>query len=277
MDSTTITLQQSFLETNFHEIQFAAIFGGMILLFLIEGFIPRRQTDKNQTSRWLSNIGLALFNHFFIIFYSVLVFGLLARFKPESPLIEHFKMCDISSLLIVILIMELMTYWIHRLFHKVEFLWRIHAVHHSDTEIDVTTSHRHHPFEPMINALIITPIIFALGAPFIVLAIYTFMHTAISLFSHSNIVLPKRLDAVLRLFIVTPDFHRMHHSSDKQYTNSNYGAMQPWLDYLFRTASKKPYEDLPDMEVGLEVLRKNKDNRLDKLFTTPFIYKTESK
>lgn len=277
MDSTTITLQQSFLETNFHEIQFAAIFGGMILLFLIEGFIPRRQTDKNQTSRWLSNIGLALFNHFFIIFYSVLVFGLLARFKPESPLIEHFKMSDISSLLIVILIMELMTYWIHRLFHKVEFLWRIHAVHHSDTEIDVTTSHRHHPFEPMINALIITPIIFALGAPFIVLAIYTFMHTAISLFSHSNIVLPKRLDAVLRLFIVTPDFHRMHHSSDKQYTNSNYGAMQPWLDYLFRTASKKPYEDLPDMEVGLEVLRKNKDNRLDKLFTTPFIYKTESK
>lgn len=277
MDSTTITLQQSFLETNFHEIQFAAIFGGMILLFLIEGFIPRRQTDKNQTSRWLSNIGLALFNHFFIIFYSVLVFGLLVQFKPESPLIEHFKMSDISSLLIVILIMELMTYWIHRLFHKVEFLWRIHAVHHSDTEIDVTTSHRHHPFEPMINALIITPIIFALGAPFIVLAIYTFMHTAISLFSHSNIVLPQKLDSILRLFIVTPDFHRMHHSSDKQYTNSNYGAMQPWLDHLFRTASKKPYENLPDMEVGLEVLRKNKDNRLDKLFTTPFIYKTESK
>jgi sterol desaturase/sphingolipid hydroxylase (fatty acid hydroxylase superfamily) len=277
VDSTTITLQQSFLETNFHEIQFAAIFGGMILLFLIEGFIPRRQTDKNQTSRWLSNIGLALFNHFFIIFYSVLVFGLLVQFKPESPLIEHFKMSDISSLLIVILIMELMTYWIHRLFHKVEFLWRIHAVHHSDTEIDVTTSHRHHPFEPMINALIITPIIFALGAPFIVLAIYTFMHTAISLFSHSNIVLPQKLDSILRLFIVTPDFHRMHHSSDKQYTNSNYGAMQPWLDHLFRTASKKPYENLPDMEVGLEVLRKNKDNRLDKLFTTPFIYKTESK
>ena len=274
MDTTTIELKQSFLQMNYHEIQFAAIFGGMILLFLIEGFIPRRKTDDNQASRWLSNIGLALFNHFFIIFYSVLVFGLLAYFKPDSPLISHFKLGDISSFLIIILVMELLTYGIHRLFHKVEFLWRIHAVHHSDTEIDVTTSHRHHTLEPMINALIVTPIIFALGAPFIILAIYNFMHTAISLFSHSNIVLPKKLDAVLRLFIVTPDFHRMHHSSEKRFTNSNYSAIFPWWDHIFGTASKKPYEELAKMEVGLEVMRESEDNRLDKLFTTPFIYKS---
>jgi len=277
MENTTIELKQTFLQANFNEIQFAAIFGGMILLFLIEGFIPRRKSDNNQASRWLSNIGLALFNHFFIIFYSVVVFGLLSYFKPDSPLIEHFKLSDISSFVIVILVMELATYWIHRLFHKVEFLWRIHAVHHTDTEIDVTTSQRHHPFEPMINALIITPIIFALGAPFIILALYNFIHTAISLFSHSNIVLPKKLDAVLRLFIATPDYHRMHHSSEKQFTNSNYCAMLPVFDYIFGTASSKPYEDLPNMEIGLDILRDAKDNRLDKLFTTPFIYKSTPK
>ncbi len=276
MDKTTISIELSFLETHFHEIQFAAIFGGMILLFLIEGFIPRRKTDDNQASRWLSNIGLAIFNHFFIIFYSVLVFGFLKYFTPDSPLISHFKLSDISSFFIVIVVMELLTYWIHRMFHKVEFLWRIHAVHHSDTEIDVTTSHRHHTLEPMINALIITPIIFVLGAPFIILAMYNFMHTAVSLFSHSNIVLPKKLDAIFRLFIVTPDFHRMHHSSEKQFTNSNYSAIFPWWDHLFGTASKKTYEELPQMEIGLEVMRNAEDNRLDKLFTTPFTYKPET-
>ncbi len=273
MDSNTIELKQSFLQTNFHEIQFAAIFGGMILLFLIEGFVPRKQSGDNQASRWLSNIGLAIFNHFFIIFYSASVFGLLTYFKPDSPLISHFKLSDVFSFVIIVLVMEQLTYWIHRMFHKVDFLWRIHAVHHTDTEIDVTTSHRHHTLEPMINALIVTPIIFALGAPFIILAMYNFMHTAVSLFSHSNIVLPKKLDAILRWIIVTPDFHRMHHSSEKQFTNSNYSAIFPWWDHLFGTASKKTYEELPQMEIGLEVMRKAEDNRLDKLFTTPFIYK----
>jgi len=77
MESTTLEIRQTFLQTNFHEIQFAVIFGGMILLFLLEGFIPRRELDDNQASRWLSNIGLAIFNHFFIIFYSVVIFGFL--------------------------------------------------------------------------------------------------------------------------------------------------------------------------------------------------------
>jgi len=118
--------------------------------------------------------------------------------------------------------------------------------------------------------------IYYLGAPFIILAMYNFMHTAVSLFSHSNIVLPKTLDNILRKIIVTPDFHRMHHSSEKQFTNSNYSAIFPWWDHLFGTASKKTYEELPHMEVGLEVMRKAEDNRLDKLFITPFIYKPEN-
>jgi len=273
METTTIELSQSFLVANMNEIQFAAIFGGMVLMFLIEGFIPRRESSNSQTSRWLSNIALSLFNHFLIIFYSILVYGLISKFQPDSPLLQHFKVSDVPAFLIILLVMEFVIYWIHRTYHRVPFLWRIHAVHHTDTEIDVTTSHRHHPFEPMINALILSPIIFALGAPVIVIAIYNLLHTALSLFSHSNIVLPEKLDKVLRLFIITPDFHRMHHSSDKQYTNSNYSAIVPWFDYLFKTATRKPFEELPRMELGLETLRKPEDNRLDKIFLTPFIYK----
>jgi sterol desaturase/sphingolipid hydroxylase (fatty acid hydroxylase superfamily) len=276
METQVLDLSQSWFQTHFTEIQFAAIFGGMVLFFLIEGFIPRRKSNENETNRWLGNIGLALFNHFFVLFFSIVVYGLISGFVPESPLLSHFKISDLPVFILLLFVMEFLVYWIHRLFHKVPFLWQIHAVHHTDTEIDVTTSHRHHPFEPMINVIILTPVILYLGAPFIVIALYNLTHTAFSLFTHSNIVLPKKLDKILRLFIVTPDFHRMHHSSDKKFTNSNYSDMIPWFDYFFRTYTQKPYEEIASMEVGLETLRDNQDSRLDRLFITPFIYKPKS-
>lgn len=273
MDIVSLNIERNFLETHFTEIQFAAIFGGMVLMFLIEGVIPRRVAQTDQTSRWLSNIGLALFNHFFIIFYSLIVIQLVSTFQPESPLLQHFKISDLPAFFIVLITMEFISYWIHRAFHRIPLLWRIHMVHHTDTEVDVTTSHRHHPFEPMINTLILTPILFALGAPVIVLVLYSLLNKAISLISHSNIVLPEKLDKVLRLFVITPDFHRMHHSSEKKYTDSNYSLIVPWFDYLFNTATSKPYREIPTMELGLKTLRSTKDNRLDKLFLTPFIFK----
>lgn len=150
----------------------AAIFGGMIVLFLLEGFIPRRTTEANQTNRWLSNISLAIFNHFFILFFSVILFGVIAKTQPESPLLHAFGASNIISFVIVLLVMEFVNYWVHRAFHRFPILWRIHAVHHTDTEIDVTTSHRHHPFESILSLLIGLPVVIALGAPIITLIIY---------------------------------------------------------------------------------------------------------
>ena len=273
MDSVSLEVNQSFLELHFHEIQFAAIFGGMILLFLIEGFIPRKVTEKDQTIRWLSNIALALFDHFFMIAYSLVMVGFLLHFKPDSPLLEHFKISNIPSFFIILFLMEFISYCLHRLYHRIPFLWRIHAVHHSDTDIDVTTSYRHHPFEPMINAFIITPIVFALGAPVITIILYNLVRTAIDLFSHSNIVLPEKLDKLLRIFIVTPDFHRLHHSSNQTYTDSNYSTFFPVFDYLFRSATSYSYDELTKMELGLEFYRAAEDNRIDKMLMTPFTYK----
>jgi len=276
MEITSANLSHSFFEAHYIELQFSAIFGGMVILFLIEGFISRKTTEASQTSRWLSNIGLAFFNHFLIIFYAILVIGVISKLQPDSPLLKHFQFSDISAFIIVFLIMEFTNYWIHRAFHRVPILWRIHAVHHSDTEIDVTTSHRHHPFEPMITALLTTPIVFALGAPFIIVATHNLLQTALSLISHGNISIPQKLDNILRLFIITPDFHRMHHSSNKKYTDSNYSAIVPWFDYLFRTSSRLPYDKIPKMELGLKTFRKPADNRLDKLLITPFIYKPDT-
>ena len=273
MKGIEFKIEDSFIALYSHEFLFAAIFGGMVLFFFIEGFIPRRLTDENQTSRWLSNISLALFNHILIIFYTLFVAGIVFRLQPGSPLLDSFKVSDISAFFIVLATMEFVYYWLHRLYHRVPFLWRIHAVHHSDTELDVTTSHRHHPFEPMISTVLVSPVVFMLGAPLTIIIIYNLVFTALSLFSHSNFQIPEKMDKVLRLFIITPDFHRMHHSSDRQYTDSNYSGIVPWLDYLFGTATHLAYDEVPEMELGLEVLREPEDNRIDKMLMTPLTYK----
>lgn len=265
-----------FIQRHYYELQFAAVFGGMFLLFILEGFIPRREALINQTGRWLNNISLAVFNHFLLLFYSLGLGFIISRYQPESTLIEHFKLSDIGAFILLVFLFDFITYWLHRFFHKYPLLWRIHAVHHSDTEIDVTTSHRHHPFESMINGIILTPLIIILGIPVIVIAMQNFLHTFIALFAHGNIVLPEKVDSILRKFIVTPDFHRMHHSSDKKFTDSNYSVMFPLFDYIFGSATRKPYAELDKMELGLESMRSGKDSRVDRLLLTPFTYKSGS-
>jgi len=276
MENSSVGSELSYLQTNFYEVQFIVVFGSIVLLFLIESFIPRRITEKKQGNRWISNISLTVFNHFFIIFYSIFLISIVKKFQPNSPLLEYFKVSDIPAFFVILFVMGFISYWIHRAFHQIPILWRIHAVHHTDTEVDVTTGRRHHPFEPMISTLILTPIVFALGAPAIVIIIYNLMHTLADTFSHSNIVLPKKLDNILRLIIITPDFHRMHHSSNQKYTDSNYSTLLSIYDYLFGTATRLPYDEIPEMELGLKTLREDKDGRLDKLLLIPFTYKSNN-
>lgn len=273
MKVISVEIEQTFFQQYYFEIQFAAVFGGIFILFLLEEFIPRRKTgNNNQTSRWLSNISLALINFFFSHAYVFIFIGFLLKFQPESPVLQTFEVSDFGSLIIIILVIEFIAYWIHRAYHTFPALWPIHTIHHTDTEFDVTTSQRNHPFELIISSIIISPVVLLLGAPALVLTIHYFLQTAVSLITHSNIIIPKNIDRILRWFIVTPDFHRMHHASDRKYTNSNYSVVIPIFDYLFKTSSKMNHYKLPNMELGLEVLRTSQDNRIDKLLIQPFTY-----
>lgn len=274
MKVISVEIEQTFFQQYYFEIQFAAVFGGIFILFLLEELIPRRRTNnKNQTMRWLSNIALALINFFFSHVYVFLFIGFLLKFEPESPVLQAFNISDFGSLIIIILIIEFISYWIHRAYHTFPSLWPIHTIHHTDTEFDVTTSQRNHPFELIISSVFISPIVLLLGAPAIVLTIHYFLQTAVSLITHSNIIIPKNIDRILRWFVVTPDFHRMHHASDRKYTDSNYSVIIPIFDYLFKTSSKIDNQKLPDMELGLDVLRTSQDNRVDKLLIQPFTYR----
>jgi sterol desaturase/sphingolipid hydroxylase (fatty acid hydroxylase superfamily) len=256
--------------TYHNEIKFIALFGGILLFFLIEAGIPRRSSTATQAQRWLNNIILALFNFYFITLLTFQVAVAVLWFQPETTLLQRFDLPIIVSVCVSILIFDCANYWIHRAFHSVPLLWRLHLIHHTDTEVDVTTANRHHPLESMMSLLVFIPVTVLLGAPIFAAVIYIYLSLFTNLFRHANIRLPRWLDRVLRLFIVTPDFHRMHHSSEWQHSDSNYGSIFPWFDYLFGTAVHPAYETLPELQLGVKNRRNSFDERLDQLLCLPF-------
>jgi len=257
------------------ETEFMAIFGGMTMLLLLESYIPRQKEPKILLSRWFSNIALALMNYILGIVLSLYVISRISVFnETDASLFAYFIPINtpvIFTIILTLFILEFATYWVHRAYHNIPVLWRMHAVHHIDTDMDVTTSHRHHPFESILSAIILFPIVSFLGAPISALLTYTLLTIIISLISHSNILLPSWLDAGLRRFVVTPDFHRLHHSVDLRYTDSNYGVITPWFDYLFNTSSQVAYKEIPQMKLGLT--GQKKPNQLIHLLLLPLTYK----
>ncbi|MGV6827030.1 MAG: sterol desaturase family protein [bacterium] len=257
-----------------HEILFAGTFGGILLLMLLEPMMPRRKASGDQTTRWINNIGITLLNFYLLAYFGALLGSAVMDFIPAgSSLFDQLGLSLWVTIPATILVFELLSYWLHRAFHRVPLLWRIHAVHHADTEIDVTTTHRHHPFEGMTFMIVALPIMIFLGVPPLAAISYNLLRLTISTISHANIRLPRSLDAVLRLVVITPDFHRLHHSSEQRYTDSNYGVIFPWFDYLFRTATRMEYEDLPKMETGLDYLREPRNSWMDRLLILPFSWK----
>ena len=198
------------------------IFGGMLVLLVLEQLWPRRHSMSVPVGHWLTNWFLASIN-FFVLFWLTLQLGnwaLLRSYFPDPGLYERLQ--PLVAIALIVVLVEFASYWIHRLFHRVSGLWRLHAVHHTDTTFDVTTSQRHHTAEVAIDTIILLPIFLLFGAPTLILVFYQLVRVLLVLFNHSNIYLLAGLDRVLRNIIVTPDFHRLHHSPDPQFTNSNY-------------------------------------------------------
>lgn len=261
-----------FLVAHNQEIIFAVTFGGMVLMLLIEQLKPRRSELKSQTRRWLNNIILTILNFVLITLVIIAInsSSLLTALQPDIPLFVSWQLSTLSATVITILVMEFITYWLHRLFHIAPLLWRIHAVHHCDTSVDVTTTHRHHPLEPFLTLLISVTVLILLGAPLLAIIFYNLLHVIISTVSHSNVYVPEVVERWLRYFIVTPDFHRVHHASQQKFTDSNYGAIFPWFDYLFGSAKKLPFKKHETIKLGLGYFRKPLDSRVDQLLLIPF-------
>ncbi|MDE2091858.1 MAG: sterol desaturase family protein [Gammaproteobacteria bacterium] len=156
-----------------------------------------------------------------------------------------------AAVLISVLILDLIIYVQHLVFHHVPLLWRLHRVHHTDPVLDVTSGVRFHPLEIALSALIKVAAIAAFGvAPFAVLIFEVLLNVS-SIFNHANWKLPERTDRLLRLLLVTPGMHRVHHSAVTGELNTNFGFNLSWWDRLFRTYRPRSATPAADMPIGL--------------------------
>lgn len=136
---------------------------------------------------------------------------------------------------VAVLLLDGWTYFWHRLNHVVPFLWRFHRLHHSDRTMDVTTASRFHSVEILFSSLLRVPVLLLIGCGIEQMALYELLLFAVVQFHHANIGLPAALDRALRVIIVTPYLHKVHHSVVVAECNSNYSSLFSWWDRVFRT------------------------------------------
>jgi sterol desaturase/sphingolipid hydroxylase (fatty acid hydroxylase superfamily) len=171
--------------------------------------------------------------------------------------------------LLSVLLLDLAIYAQHVLFHAVPVLWRLHRMHHADLDIDVTTGVRFHPAEIVLSMLIKLAVVGLIGAPGAAVLIFEVLLNATSMFNHSNVAMPPAVDRIVRLLVVTPDMHRVHHSIERRETNSNFGFNFPWWDRLFGTYRPQPEQGHEGMTIGIEIFRDPAELRLDRMLLQP--------
>lgn len=171
---------------------------------------------------------------------------------------------------LTVVLLDLVIYFQHRLFHSNPWLWRIHRMHHTDVDLDATSGNRFHPIEIVLSFALKCIVIGILGASPWAVLLFEIQLNAAAMFNHSNVRLPDSVDRWLRWVLVTPDMHRVHHSTQWVETDSNFGFSLPWWDRLFRTYRAQPSKGHEAMQIGLDVFRAPEESRLDRLLTQPF-------
>jgi sterol desaturase/sphingolipid hydroxylase (fatty acid hydroxylase superfamily) len=250
-----------------------AIFVGILFVMAAwELAAPRRRVEIPRLVRWSNNLGLVVLDALLVRLAFPVVAVSLAVIASENDwgFLNQFAIPGWIAIILAILALDLAIYLQHVLFHAVPALWRLHRVHHADLEFDVTTGVRFHPFEILISMAIKLLLVLALGPPAIAVLVFEVLLNGTSLFNHSNAHLPSRLDAALRLVIVTPDMHRVHHSIIPSETNSNFGFNLPWWDRMLGTYLAQPSAGHVGMTIGIEQFRSRRDLWIDRLLFQPF-------
>jgi sterol desaturase/sphingolipid hydroxylase (fatty acid hydroxylase superfamily) len=165
---------------------------------------------------------------------------------------------------------DLAIYLQHVMFHAVPLLWRFHRMHHADLNFDVTTGVRFHPIEILLSLGIKLGLVAVIGPPAVAVLIFEAALNSTSMFNHSNLRIPDRIDAVLRNLLVTPDMHRVHHSIVMQETNSNFGFNLSWWDRILGTYCLRPAAGHEQMIIGIDIFRDPAELRLYRILLQPF-------
>ena len=261
-----------------HEPTIRLVFfiGVFVVMALWELFAPRRTLTVPKAVRWANNIGLVVLNTVILrLIFPAAAVG-MALFAQDHGwgVFNYFEVSMPVTIIVCVVALDLAIYLQHVMVHAVPALWRLHRVHHADLDFDVTTGTRFHPIEIILSMLIKFALICVLGPPVVAVVIFEVLLNATSMFNHSNVRLLAGLDRVLRMLVVTPDMHRVHHSVEDDETNSNFGFNLSLWDRIFGTYRDQPRAGHEGMVIGIRTFRDEKlCERLPGMLRIPFIGK----
>ena len=235
-----------------------SVFGGLFVLFaLIETLAPRRTRCQTRKRRWLTNWVISLIDTATLRLLAFAMPALAVGAAVDASqqgwgLFNQIALPGGLELALAVLIFDFAIWLQHLVTHKIPLLWRLHRVHHADRDIDVTTAIRFHPVEIALSMLLKIGLVYLLGPSALAIILFEIILNGTAMFNHANIRLPLGLDRALRLVLVTPDMHRVHHSVHRHEHDSNYGfALSIW-DRLFGTYTAQPADGHEGMTIGLE-------------------------
>lgn len=249
-------------------------FAFVLLAMALWEVVARRRPQRiRRRQRWPGNLAIVVLDTLAVrLFFPLAAVGAALVAAEQGWGLFNLVSVPIGLAVVVSVVMlDAAIYFQHRLFHAVPWLWRLHRMHHADLEFDVTTGLRFHPLEILISMGIKLAMVALLGAPALAVLIFEVLLNATSMFNHGNVRLPARVDRWLRLAVVTPDMHRVHHSIVRQETDSNFGFNLPWWDRLFGTYRDQPAAGHLGMTIGIEDFREAQDLRLDRMLLQPFV------
>lgn len=269
----TDTLLETFVLTYEAPIRLSFFFGVFALMALWEVWSPQRNLIAPKGLRWSGNLGLVVLNSLLVrLLFPFAAVGVASFCAAHGwGLLNHFAVPFWLAAPLSVIVLDFVIWMQHATFHAVPVLWRLHQVHHADVDFDVTTGSRFHPIEIVLSMGVKFAAIALLGVPVVAVVVFEVLLSSAAMFNHSNIRLTPAVDRVVRWFIVTPDFHRVHHSVDAEETRSNFGFNLPWWDRLLGTYRDEPRGGQQGMTIGLPGQTDlNRVARLDGLLLLPF-------
>ncbi len=249
------------------------IFAGLLVLFIVlETLLPKKKRVMPRARRWLTNIAIVGIDTALVrVLFPIVAVGIAIWASAKGW--GLFNLIDAPFWVSIpgsIIALDFLIYVQHRIFHRVPFFWAMHKVHHTDRDLDVTSALRFHPAEIIVSMVYKFACVILLGAPAAAVIIFEILLNGCAMFNHANLRLPKWLDKTLRLALVTPDMHRVHHSVIERETNSNYGFCLPWWDRMLGTYNDQPEGGHDTMTIGLTEHQDDAPSKIGFSLTLPF-------
>lgn len=254
-------------------LRLAAFVAVLAVMVIWEVLAPRRARPLPRRRRWPANLGIVALNTVIVrlLFPAAAVGVALSAETHGWGLLHRYDVPAWAALAAGIVLLDFAIYLQHVMFHAVPVLWRLHRMHHADLDIDVTTGARFHPVEIVLSMLIKFAAIAALGVPPAAVVLFEVLLNATSMFNHGNVRIPAALEPALRWLLVTPDMHRVHHSIERDETNSNFGFNLSLWDRLFGTYRAQPAAGHERMVIGIPEHRNEREvDRLPGMLALPF-------